>query len=272
VSDSRKQRIDDLCALDRKLQMLLSMQWQHHRLVGGPPLVLSDVEFRTFSQNGEDGVLLYIFSAIGMTNRRVVEICAGNGLECNAANLIINHGWKGLLFDGNGANVEHARQLYATLADTFIRPPIVVHAWVTAENVNDLIRAHGFSGEIDFLSIDIDGVDYWLWKAIECVQPRVVTVEYNAFWGPHRAVTVPYNPEFRLDFSRVPYYCGASLAAFVKLARDRGYRLVGAPRSQINAFFVRNDLGTDVLQEVDAATCLDHWVEHDWKGQRWVDV
>jgi len=205
-----KQRTDDRAALERKLQMLLMAQWtQQARDGGGPRLTLRDVEFRTFSQNGEDGALLYIFSLIGMTNRRAVEICAGNGIECNAANLLITHGWKGLLVDGNEQNVSFAREMYKIFQDTCIRPPAVACSWVTAENVNDLIASHGFSGEIDLLSLDVDGVDYWIWKAITVVQPRVVVLEYNGVWKAEHAVTVPYDPKFALDFSRTPYYCGA---------------------------------------------------------------
>lgn len=267
-----KTRTDDLCAVDRKLQMLLAMHWQEWKAAGFRPASLTDVEFRTLSQNGEDGVLLYIFTLIGTTNQRVVEMCVSHGQECNAANLIVNHGWSGLLFDGDEHNVENARLFYGTLADTFIRPPIVAQAWITAENVNDLVRQHGFAGEIDLLSIDVDGNDYWLWKALDCVQPRVVVVEYNAFFGPHRAVTVPYDPAFQMDFSRTPNYAGASLAAFVKLARSRGYRLVGTTRHQINAFFVREDLAADLLPEVPASSCLSHWIEHDWQERVWQDV
>ena len=266
-----KDRVNLLASTDRKLQILLSAKYRELADRRIAP-TMEDIEFRTFSQNGEDGVLLYILSLIGTTNRKVVEICAADGIECNSANLIINHGWKGLLFDGDAANVERGRQLYAGLSDTFIRPPIIAQSWITAENVNDEIVRYGFRGEIDLLSIDVDGNDFWIWKAIECVQPRVVVLEYNGVWAADRAVTVPYDPNFRLDFSRVPFYCGASLAAFVALGRQKGYRLVGCPRTQINAFFVRSDLGAELLPEVPASSCLDNCLDYDWGDRPWIDV
>ncbi len=270
--ETLKRQVDDRAALERKLQLLLMSQWSQPRPAGALPLSIRDVEFRTFSQNGEDGVLLYIFSLIGTTNRKVVEICAGNGVECNAANLVITHGWRGLLVDGEERNVQFARVVYGALQDTFIRPPTIVQSWVTAENVNDLISGHSFAGEIDLLSIDIDGIDYWLWKAITVVQPRVVVIEYNGIHGPDLAVTVPYDPHFVLDTSQTPYYCGASLAALVKLGRSLGYRFVGTPRSQVNAVFVRADLGADLLPEVDVRSGLEYWVDFDWGRRRWVHV
>jgi hypothetical protein len=271
--EALKNRVDDRAALERKLQMLLAFQWtQQARTAGTPRPTLADVEFRTFSQNGEDGALLYIFSLIGATNRHVVEICAGNGIECNAANLLITHGWRGLLVDGDERNVSFAREIYRLFQDTSVRPPAVAQAWVTAENVDDLIASHGFSGEIDLLSLDIDGNDYWIWKAITVVQPRVVVLEYNGIWRAEHAVTVPYDPTFRLDFSRTPYYCGASLGAFAKLGATLGYRFVGACRSQINAFFVRNDVGADLLPEVDLRVGLSHAIDFDWGDRPWERV
>jgi hypothetical protein len=266
--DRLKHEIDRFASLDRKLQILLSLEY--HRLASALPL--SDIQFRSFSQNGEDGILLYIFSLIGTTNRQAVEICAGDGIECNTANLIINHGWKALLLDADAAKIERGRQLYAKLSDSFIRPPVLLHTWITRENVNDLVRGHGFEGDIDLLSLDIDGNDYWIWQALDAIRPRVVVLEYNAIWRADRAVTIPYDPAFQLDFSRQPHYGGASLAAMVKLGREKGYRLVGSDREEINAFFVRSDLGAALLPEVPAASCLHHWLDYDWGERVWVEV
>src|SRR4051812_23691958 len=221
-----KLRIDDRAALDRKLQLLLGMQYAD-RLESGKALPsFADTQFRTFSQNGEDGILHYIFSLIGHGGRRCVEICAADGIECNSANLIINHGWRGLLVEGRAEYVRRGIALYNVLADTFIHPPAFVHAWVTPANVNDLIRREGFAGDVDLLSLDLDGIDYWVWQSIDCIRPRVVIAEYNGLWSAAHAVTIPNDPHFQMDFSRVPFYHGASLAALVKLGREKGYRLV----------------------------------------------
>jgi hypothetical protein len=90
-------------------RILLRLQYQDlvRRGIGLPEF--QDVEFRVLSQNTEDGILHYIFSLLGTTNRHVVEICAGDGIECNAANLIVNQGWRGLLFDGDAQQVERGR-------------------------------------------------------------------------------------------------------------------------------------------------------------------
>jgi hypothetical protein len=243
--------------VDKGSQIQLMLKYRELARAGGPMPSFDDVGFRTFSQFDEDGILLYIFSLIGITTRTAVEICAGVGYECNAANLIVNHGFYGLLFDGSPDNVAKARMFYSTRPDTFLTPPVVAHAWVEPETIDGLIRDNGFTGEVDLLSIDLDGVDYWVWKAITCIRPRVVVVEYHSSWGPDEAKTVPNIKGFRYSDEKGGY-CGASLAAFNKLAREKGYRLVGCNRNRLNAFFVRDGLGDELLPEVSVASCLDH--------------
>jgi hypothetical protein len=253
-------------------QILLRLQYQDLVRHGATLPDFADVEFQSYSQNGEDGILLYIFSLIGTTNRRVVEICAGAGIECNAANLVINHGWRGLLFDGDAAQVERGRAFYAACPSTGVSPPEFVHAWLTAENVAGLVALHGCAGPIDLLSLDVDGNDYWLLEALSSVEPNVMVVEYNAACGAERSVTMSYRPDYKLDLAATPYRCGASLAAFVKLARSRGYRLVGVQSLGFNAFFVRNGLGDDLLPEVSPQECYRRTPRLSAWSPAWLDA
>jgi hypothetical protein len=240
-----------------------------------------DVEFRAFSQNGEDGILLFIFGLIGMGNRRSVEICAGDGIQCNTANLIVNHGWNGLMFDGNERLVQVGRSFYAGLGDTSCHPPTIVNDWITRENINEIIEKNGFEGAVDLLSLDLDGVDYWVLEALDVVRPRVVIAEIQCIWGADRAVTVPYRQEFRAGFiDTFGVYSGASLPAFVKLARRKGYRLVGVQRLGFNAIFIEDGVGEDLLPEVEIASCVDRpfvtWAKRELLPKvanlEWVEV
>jgi hypothetical protein len=120
-----------------------------------------------------------------------------------------------------------------------------VHAWVTRDNINALVTSHGVGGEVDLFSLDLDGVDYWIWEAMSACAPRVVILEYNSMFGPERAVTVPYDEAFQRSRHHAMYY-GASLAAWVKLAARKGYRLVAVEPAGINAFFLRNDLAPHI--------------------------
>jgi hypothetical protein len=223
---------------------------------------MSEYGFRAYSQADEDGILLFIFALVGSESKRCVEICAGDGRECNTANLIINHGWHGLLVDGNDALVQKGKEFYCQERSTSIYPPVFVQAWVTRSNVNEIIAENKFAGDIDLLSLDLDGVDYWVWEAITVCRPRVVVLEYQDILGPARSLTVPYADDFDAwrysTTNGMPNFCGASLSAFVKLARKKGYRLVGCNRYGFNAFFVRNPLAEQQLPEAEVESCFKH--------------
>lgn len=241
-------------------QMLLRRQWQADLTAGRPLTSIQDAGFKAFSQTDEDGILLYIFALIGVSKRRCVEVCAGNGIECNTANLIVNHGWEGLLVDADARRVKEGRTFYLENPHTCVDPPVFVQAWVTRDNVNHILSANGFTGEIDLMSIDLDGMDYWIWDAITAVAPRVVVVEYQSALGPERSVTVPYSENFDARgqhmLGKERAFFGASLPAFVKLARKKGYRLVGCNRLGYNAFFVHESAAQPALAEWSIAQCF----------------
>ena len=223
---------------------------------------VSEYGFSCYSQTDEDGILLYIFSRIGVETRRCVEICAGDGIQCNTANLILNHGWHALLMDGDHDNVSRGRRFYAKSSRTCVYPPRFLQAWVTRDTVNDILVDNGFSGGIDLLSLDLDGVDYWIWDAITTIQPRVVVVEYQDILGPERSWTVPYSDDFAAGRYSVtesmPNFAGASLRAFAKLGKRKGYRLVGVNRYGFNAFFIKDDVGVEMIPEIDIKECFAH--------------
>lgn len=243
---------------DQVAQLVLSNQYKLIVAAGKALPRFDEVGFRRFSQNSEDGILLYLFALIGTTNKRCVELCASDGIQCNTANLVINHGWHALMVDGNEQLINKGRQYYSRHPDTFILPPVLKQAWITRENVNSVVSDSGFRGEIDLLSLDLDGVDYWIWEALEVIYPRVVVAEIQCIWPPEYAVTVPYDPSFRATYHNgFGVYSGASLTAFVKLAHRKGYRLVGIERNGFNAFFMRNDTGLNYFPEMKAAECLN---------------
>lgn len=213
---------------------------------------LEDVEFSIFSQFGEDGVIQHLLRHLKVPDTTFVEIGVGDYSESNTRFLVENNNWRGIAVNGDDT---HTRFILETrLAWRHDVEP--VEAFVTAENVDQLIVDNGFSGEIGLLSIDVDGVDYWLWNAISSITPAIVVMEFNALFGPEATVTVPYDPAFvdaESHYSRAHF--GASLGALTHLAKERGMRLVGISSNAANAFFVRNDLADDALREVSPQEC-----------------
>lgn len=200
-------------------------------------------EHRIYSQNGEDGILLYLFSLLGTTDRRFVEFGIGDGRQCNTANLSLNFGWSGLLMDIDPSNVQSAQVYYGQQLGQQAKHVQVMQAHVTADNINQNLADQGYTGELDLLSIDIDSNDYWIWHAIDVIQPRLVVIEYNASLGDQRRLVVPYQANFRAGTAHVSgFYHGASLAALALLGEQKGYILAGCESAGINAFFVRQDV------------------------------
>lgn len=122
----------------------------------------------------------------------------------------------------------------------------------------------GQKGDIGILSIDIDGMDYWVWKAINCINPRIVICEFNPIFGADISVTVPYKEDFnRTDMHYSNLYWGASLGAYVSLAKDKGYKLVCVNQMGQNAFFVRNE-----EKNLDEVTCKEAYKGMNYRESR----
>jgi len=233
----------------------------HYRTLissGAPLPRIQDVGFRVFSQFDEDGILLFLLAVVGRGPGIFVDIGAGDGVTAsNCANLALNLGFHGLMVDANAEKVRRAERFYAGHPDTSQYPPRCHCAMVTRGNINSLILDGGVKGEIDVLSIDIDGNDYWVWKTIECVQPRIVVAEVHVEFGK-RSIVVPYDDNFTWQSGGSPYYAGASAGAMTKLAADLGYRLVGANRYGFNAFYLRNDLAIETIPTMQVDELLSH--------------
>ena len=210
-------------------------------------------EMKCHSQNGEDGILLYVFSKIGTGSRSFVEFGIGDGRECNSANLSLNFGWAGLLMESDHRNVAAAAEYYQERLGPKFSDLRILERLVTAENINETLRENGIEGAIDLLSIDIDGNDYWVWKAITAIKPRVVVIEYNASFGSERSLTIKYDPDFSRGSSWDGYYHGGSITALTKLGKEKGYVMVGCDSSGTNAFFVCSALAEGKLREASVA-------------------
>lgn len=240
----------------------------------GVRLPLDQVGFRAFSQFEEDGILLYLFTLIGTSSKVVVELCAGDGRECMATNLILHHGWTGFLWDGDKEKVRRGREFFSRHKASFLHPPSFECDWLTRENVDSVLERSGVQGDIDLLSIDVDGNDLWLWDALTQVRPRAVIIESHNPIPSDRSLTVPYDPTF-CAWSQKPEeqdFRGASALALTKIGMRKGYRLIGAHRYGFNLIFVRNDVGTELFPEVSVESVHDNSFTRWSQQTRWPPV
>tara|TARA_R100000406_G_scaffold36080_2_gene23884 strand:+ start:1429 stop:2286 length:858 start_codon:yes stop_codon:yes gene_type:complete len=199
---------------------------------------LLDVEFKVFSQWEDDGIIQYLINYLDIPTKKFIEFGVENYMESNTRFLLMNNNWSGLVLDGNPKNIDFIKS-----QDLYWKYDLIARAvFVNKKNINEIIRQENFQGKIGLLHIDIDGNDYWIWKAINVVSPVLVIVEYNSVFGSERAITIPYKPGFeRTKEHYSNLYAGASLAALYHLANEKGYVFIGCNSAGNNAYFVKRE-------------------------------
>ena len=188
---------------------------------------LGDYARKVYSQCGEEGIIEQIFAVIGTTNRYLVDLGAGaiGGQPLSNTQLFLEQGWTGARFDGGDTT------------------PGVHQAWMTQENIVEVVAARDVPKSFDLLSLDLDGNDFYILRSLlrAGYQPRVMVVEINGQLPEDPPLAIIYNPTHTFDET---LYYGASLGAFRRLAANYGYTCVYV-HSRLNAFFVRSALLVD---------------------------
>ncbi len=200
---------------------------------------LADVEFGVYSQWGEDGIIEWLIRKLPISSPTYVEFGVEDYSESNTRFLLKNRNWRGLVVDASPEHIQSIRK-----EEIYWRHDLTaIPSFVNRDNINDTISDGGVSGRIGLLSIDIDGNDYWIWEALDVVDPDIVVCEYNAVFGDVYPITIPYSENFnRTCAHHSNLYAGAGIKALNFLASRKGYRLVGSNGAGNNAFFLREDL------------------------------
>lgn len=199
---------------------------------------IQDYEFKIFSQWGEDGIIQKLVDLIPVQNKTFIEFGVEDFKESNCRFLMMKDNWSGFVIDGSLKNIKKIKNSHYYWAYELSAH----HAFITAENINDLLEVSGFDYDLGLMSIDIDGVDYYVFDAIQLYKPRILILEYNAVLGLDRAISVPYDKSFNRTQSHASnLFFGASLPAMIDLAAKKGYTFIGTNSSGNNAFFLRND-------------------------------
>ncbi|MBL8553050.1 MAG: hypothetical protein JNL41_02140 [Phenylobacterium sp.] len=260
---------------DATLRTLLALRAQNQRIAGyharqeierlqaaaaRDPKRLEPFGFKVYSQNDEDGIVEEIFRRLGIETGRFVEIGVQNGLECNSLYLL-HKGWRGVWLEGN---IGQRGPIESKFGEILGRRLQVGWGYISRDTINHVFRGMGADDDVDFLSIDIDGMDIYLLEALTS-RPKVICIEYNAKWPAHLAKTPVYNGELRWTGTD---YMGSSLKAMAEVAAAKGYRLVGTNLTGANAFFVRADLAADLFPDPATPEALHNpprywlWSDH----------
>ncbi|MDX2066446.1 MAG: hypothetical protein SFX74_11950 [Fimbriimonadaceae bacterium] len=231
---------------------------QHGQLGFARRRRLRDFGYSVYSQFGEDGIIQYLVHHVPIENDMFIEFGVEDYRQSNTRYLLETNDWRGIILD----MVDDAPRFLEQSGLRGWHTIDYVSSMITAENINTLLSP--YAGDIGLLSMDIDGNEYWIWKALEVISPRIVVCEFQPNFGPELPLTVPYQPDFQRTAYHSSNLCyGVGLAALGLLAEAKGYTFVGTT-GQHNAFFVRND----VLGSLPPARIADEYRETRYRESR----
>lgn len=215
--------------LDRFLKgghVTTQWEWTHPRFAD-----LCDYDGGWHGQQHEDRRIVDVLDRIGTTNRCAFEFGAADGIWISNTRRLWEMGWEVFLMDANGNEIRKAQ-------DRNEERVHAVEAMVTPSNVDMLLSVMGCPAVPDFGCIDIDGQDWWVWRGMEAIRPRVLMIEVcgsmssDSSKTPHeRHMYVPPLGAQTGQAAREP---------MILLGIEKGYRLVGM--NEINLLFVDKEL------------------------------
>ena len=200
---------------------------------------LSDVEFQVYSQWGEDGIIDWLINKFPEIPKSFLEIGTENYKESNTRFLLVNKNWDGFLIEADKVAVKDIKS-----QRVFWKHNLKIeNKFITKDNINTIIKKINIPKKIGLLSLDVDGVDYWIMNNLSVLEPSIIVCEYNSLFGQKKSVTVPYKKNFiRSEEHYSNLYYGASIKAFVELMKKKNYFLIGTNSAGNNAFFLKKNL------------------------------
>tara|TARA_Y100001970_G_scaffold279255_1_gene386253 strand:+ start:4240 stop:5196 length:957 start_codon:yes stop_codon:yes gene_type:complete len=200
---------------------------------------IQEIELKVFSQNGEDGIIDYILTRLGLipNSTNFVEIGVGNYRESNTRFIYNRFHPKGIIIDCID-DMEHRVKPHVNMWKGDLR---ICNKKIDADNINEILK-NNCNYEIDVFSLDIDSIDYWIIDKLQQNISKIFIAEYNPVFGPDLKVTVPNIKGFdrtKYHYSNLCY--GMSLRALIDIMKTKNYYFIGTNLQKMNAFFISND-------------------------------
>ena len=200
---------------------------------------LSEVEFQVYSQWGEDGIIDWLVNKFPEIPKSFLEIGTENYKESNTRFLLVNKNWDGFIIEADQNSVKDIKS-----QRVYWRHNLTIeNQFVDQNNINTIIKRINIPKKLGLLSLDIDGIDYWVLKKLSVLEPSIVICEYNSLFGQKKAITVPYKKNYiRSNEHYSNLFYGASIKAFIDLLKKRNYFFIGTNSAGNNAFFVNQNI------------------------------
>ena len=206
--------------------------------------LISDVDYKIYSQFGEDGIIDFILRKLNIEKPKFVEIGVGDYTECNSRFLFESRTANGLIIDClENLSKKVSKNLKLWKGDLKIE-----EIFIDSENVLNVLKKNNFEKDIDFFSLDIDGIDYWIIKSLPSNFTKVAVVEYNPIFGHEHEVTVPNIKKFNRTLYHHSNLCyGMSLKALISLMESKNFYFLGSNLRRNNAFFVSKTFSKNIF-------------------------
>ncbi len=258
----------DLCkTIRRKARTFVQPQWRYvaPETSCDPGLEAMEAARQSIvSQSGEDGILLYLADKLSLSSQTCLEVGAWDGKHLsNTWNLIENHGWRGVLIEMDAERFRDLPQAYSDPQKNLYINECV--AFTGSNTIDELLKKNGFTGNMDIMSIDIDGDDWYIFESLEEFKPNVIVIEYNP--------TIP-NHVYFVQGRHSNHPAGASLAAYVELGRRKGYEAVFVTIT--NIILVKKELypllgiASNDLSVLRPGQAHQNTIFHGWDGTVYV--
>ena len=222
---------------ERKILLLGKSHFLNYRPKYKSLKNISDLDYKIFSQNGEDGIIDYLLYSLDITSPKFIEIGIGDYEESNTRYLFETTNSQGLIIDC----IKNLKTKVMKNTKLWRGDLKIIENFIDSENIIKILKENSFYEKIDLFSIDIDGTDYWVLKQIPNNFSKIIIVEYNSNFGHEFEVTVPNIKKFNRTKYHYSNLCfGTSLKAVINLLEKKNYTFIGTNISKMNAFFISN--------------------------------
>lgn len=213
-----------------------------------------------YSENGEDGVIEYLFTHIEDTNKFALDLGAGGGyVGSNLRHMVDVKKWSTTEIDGKKYPIQS---------------PTVQIERITPDNVVGLLEKYNTPQYVDLMSLDIDSMDYQVLESVLLAgySSTVLAIEYNPIFSSSESYYRNYDASYNKD-STSNY--GASIACFQKILDEYGYTLIhvfgqkcpvnGKTIQSNNALFIKDEYIIDPVTSIHDMH-KETWIE-SWKSK-----
>ena len=223
----------------QKKIMLATSHFYNARLNYNKIKNINDLDFKVFSQNGEDGIIDYFLYQLKIKKPKFVEIGVGDYTESNTRYLFETTSPQGIIFDViddfKAKVIENIKLWKGDLK--------IIKKSVNSDNILNLLKKNNFLKNLDLFSLDIDGTDYWVIEKLPKDFSKIVVLEYNPIFGSKLKLTVPNLKNFNRSKYHYSNLCfGASIKAMVDIMNKKNFVFIGTNLTNCNAFFILNEL------------------------------